>query len=275
MSGVARRAVTLAAVATDRVAPPPRGIVVLGYHQVGGPRPGSVNLDPAVFSDQLARLADGSRVVTLDEAAERLAVPVADPPAPPDPVVVTFDDGTVDFVEVAVPLLVEHGVPALLYLATSWVEEERSFWDDGTVLSWGALAEALSTGLVAIGSHTHRHLLADRTPADELVDDLDRSLGLIEDRLGVTARHFAYPKALPAPAGSPAARVVADRFTTAAVAGGRRNPYGRTDLQRLARTPVTVGDGIDGFARKVEGGLRLEGWAREQLDRRRYAKATS
>ena len=28
------------------------------------------------------------------------------------------------------------------------------------------------------------------------------------------------------------------------------------------------------LARKVEGGLRLEGWAREQLDRRRYAGAT-
>ncbi|MFN8046952.1 MAG: polysaccharide deacetylase family protein, partial [Dermatophilaceae bacterium] len=136
------------------------------------------------------------------------------------------------------------------------------------------LADAVGTGLVSIGSHTHAHLLADRTPAAELAADLDRSIGLIEDHLGVHPVHFAYPKALPAPAGSPAAAEVAARFVTAAVAGGRRNRYGRTDKQHLARTPITVGDGVDGFARKVEGGLRLEGWAREQLDRRRYAGAT-
>lgn len=267
----ARRAFDVAAVVTDRVAPPPRGIVVLGYHQVGGPVAGSVNLDAGVFEEQVARLAAEARVVTLDDAAARLD----EPQAPPvDPVVVTFDDGTADFVEVALPILVTHGVPVLLYLATSWVDEGRSFWDDGTVLSWGALADALSTGLVSVGSHTHRHLLADRTPAPELAADLDRSIGLIEDQLEVHPLHFAYPKALPAPAGSAAAAEVAARFETAAVAGGRRNRYGRTDKQRLARTPITVGDGVDGFARKVEGGLRLEGWAREQLDRRRYAGAS-
>jgi peptidoglycan/xylan/chitin deacetylase (PgdA/CDA1 family) len=268
---IARRTLDVAAVGLDRVAPPGRGIVVLAYHQVGGPTPGSVNLAPAAFADQMACAAAEGRAVTLDDAADRLAIAA---PPPLDPIAVTFDDGSADFVEHAVPILVQHGVPALLYVATDWIEAQRSFWDDGTVLSWAALAEALSTGLVAIGSHTHSHLLCDRMPAAEVAADLDRSIGLIEDRLGVTPVHFAYPKALPAPAGSEAAAAVAARFRTAAVAGGRRNPYGTTDLQRLSRTPITTGDDADRFTRKLEGGLRLEGIAREQLDRRRYAGAT-
>ncbi len=271
MSGWQRRAVGTAARALDVVARPPRGIVVLAYHQVGGPVPGSVNMPESLFRQHVARLAASGRVVTLDDAVERLASPY---PPPVDPVVVTFDDGTADFVDTAVPILAQYGVPATLYLETDHVEAGRSFWDDGTVVSWSGLAEALASGVVQIGSHTHTHLLCDRSPADVVATDLDRSVELIGERLGVQARHFAYPKALPAPAGSAAADAVRERFTSAAVAGGRVNRYGRTDLWRLARTPITVADGLQGWQRKVDGGLRLEGWAREQLDKRRYAGAT-
>jgi len=264
------RAVKVAAAAVDEVVAPPRGVVVLAYHQVGAPRPGSVNLPVALFDEQMAMLAaqrDSGRVVTLDQAVA--SVTAAAPPR--DLVAVTFDDGTADFVEHAVPILVEHRVPATLYLATDFVEQGRSFWDDGTVLSWSALADAVATGLIDIGSHTHTHALLDRS--DDIVEDeLDRSIDLIGERLGVMARHFAYPKALaPSPAADLAVR---SRFASAAVAGGRPNRFGRTDPWALSRTPVQVADGTGWFARKARGGLRVEGVVRERLDERRYARAT-
>jgi peptidoglycan/xylan/chitin deacetylase (PgdA/CDA1 family) len=264
-----RRAVKVASLAGDRVAPPPRGAVVLAYHQVGAPGRSGVNIDPAAFADQMAWLASEARPTTLDDAVEALGAPSR---PPRDPVVVTFDDGTADFVEVAVPHLVAHGVPATLYLATEFVEAGRSFWDDGTVLSWAALRDALSTGLVSIGSHTHSHLLLDRASPEDAAADLDRSVDLIADRLGVEARHFAYPKALPASGATEAE--VRRRFASAAVAGGRTNRYGVADLHRLARTPVQAADGPRLFRAKAGGGLRLEGALREALDRRRYARAT-
>lgn len=266
-----------ASVAADVVRRPPRGVVVLAYHQVGGPRPGAVNLPVSQFAEQMAWLAAEGVAVDLDTAVARAVdvpassgPPPRDPP-PRDPVAVTFDDGTADFVDRALPVLVEHGIPATLYLATSFVEDGRSFWDDGTVLSWAALAEAVSTGLVGIGSHTHTHLLLDRADPVDVATDLDRSTGLIADRLGVEARHFAYPKALPAV--GPAAAEVAARFRSAAVAGGRTNPYGRTDPLRLARTPVQRADRGSFFVRKAAGGMRLEGVLRERLDQRRYRAA--
>jgi len=281
-SKLAGQAVKVASVAVDVLIRPPRGVVVLAYHQVGAPGAGSVNLPASLFDEQMSFLADQGprrRVVDLTHAIDAiLANDTADPssPTPPgatdDLVVITFDDGTADFVEVAVPILEKYQLPATLYLATDFVERGISFWDDGTVLSWGALRDVLGSGRIGIGSHTHTHALLDRIEPIAAASDLDRSIDLIGERLGIRAEHFAYPKALPAsPAIDP---LVRERFRSAAVAGGRPNPFGDTDVWRLSRTPIVVADGTSWFERKVRGGLRLEGALRERLDQRRYAEAS-
>jgi peptidoglycan/xylan/chitin deacetylase (PgdA/CDA1 family) len=218
----------------------------------------------------MARLVAGPGVVDLDGALAAVAGP---PPPEPGAVVITFDDGTADFVEEALPVLVRYRVPATLYLATDFVERARPFPGSGTPLSWSALADAVSTGLVTVGSHTHTHVLLDRLPAAAVDAELDRSITLIGERLGVECRHFAYPKALaPTPA---ADRAVRARFDSAALAGTRANPYGGTDPYRLARSPVQVDDGLAFFDRKVGGGMRLEDDLRRLVNRRRFAGATT
>src|ERR1700704_5157300 len=81
----------------------PRGLVVLIYHRVGGHTPVSVDLPRPLFAEQLAALAAGWAPTTLDAAASLLSGPAA-PPGPP-PVCLTFDDGTADFVDEALPEL--------------------------------------------------------------------------------------------------------------------------------------------------------------------------
>jgi peptidoglycan/xylan/chitin deacetylase (PgdA/CDA1 family) len=261
-----RRVVKSTAEAADRIRPAPSGVVVLLYHRVGAGSGLEVDLPAGLFEDQIAELAGEQRAVGLDAALRQVSVP--DEPAR-DPVVVTFDDGTADFVEVALPILERHRVPALVYVATDFVERGRQFPQDGTPVSWPALRDALATGLVTVGSHTHTHALLDRIPPAEVERELDRSIELIGDRLGVTAEHFAYPKAV---LGSPPARAaVRARFRSAAIAGTRPNPYGRTDPQRLHRSPIQVADGMRWFRRKAAGGMALEGRLRDVLDRRRYA----
>jgi peptidoglycan/xylan/chitin deacetylase (PgdA/CDA1 family) len=267
---VGRRALKGASAAHDLVRRPQRGLVVLLYHRVGRRSTSRVDLPSGLFEEQMARLAAGPGVIDLDGALTALAGP---PPAEPGAVVVTFDDGTADFVEEALPILVRHRVRATLYLATDFVERGRPFPGSGAPLSWAALAEAVSTGLVTIGSHTDTHALLDRLPAAAVEAELDRSIALIGERLGVEARHFAYPKAL---AGTPAAdRAVRARFASAALAGTRANPYGGTDPYRLARSPVQVDDGLAYFERKVVGGMRMEDDLRRLVNRRRFAGATT
>jgi peptidoglycan/xylan/chitin deacetylase (PgdA/CDA1 family) len=272
---LSRQAVKVAAAAIDRWRPAPAGIVVLIYHRVGAGTGVEVDLPVSMFDEQLAHLRERGPVLSLDDALVALAGPAPEGPAP---VVVTFDDGTADFVDHALPVLVRHQVPATLYAATGFIDEGRDFPDEGRPVSWAGLREACSTGLVTVGSHTHGHTLLDRLPDDEVAGELDRSIERIGTELGTPPRHFAYPKAVPpAPA---AARAVAARFASAALAGTRPNPWVTTDPQRLARTPVQVSDdrthrGRTWFERKVEGGLGAEDRLRALLNRGRYAGATT
>lgn len=262
-------AVKRMAAGVDRITPSRPGVVVLLYHRVGRRSSVEVDLPRSLFAEQMAAIA--GRAVPLDGALDALAGPP--PEAGPGPVAVTFDDGTADFVEEAVPVLVEHGVPALLYVATAFIEEGRSFPHEGAPASWAALADAVSTGLVTIGSHTHTHALLDRADPDAVADELDRSQALIEDRIGVPAHHFAYPKAV---AGSPAAEAaVRARFRSAALAGTRANRYGATDPHRLARSPIQVSDGMRWFGAKLDGGMGLEDRLRQVINRGRYAGAVT
>jgi peptidoglycan/xylan/chitin deacetylase (PgdA/CDA1 family) len=264
----ALRALKTSAAAVDRLRPPPRGVVVLIYHRVGGGSGLELDLSRDRFAEQMAVLAAGGRVTTLDGALDALGHP--EPPAF-DPVVVTFDDGTADFVDVAVPLLAEHGVPATLYLATAFVEEQRDLPYGAPPVSWDGLRDALETGLITIGSHTHTHALLDRAAPAMVSAELDTANGLIEDRLGVIATHFAYPKALN---GSTAAQhAVAERFRSAALAGTRPNPYGTTDRFRIARSPIQNGDEMKWFHAKVAGGMVFEDDVRRLVNRVRYSGA--
>ncbi|WP_436796306.1 polysaccharide deacetylase family protein [Actinospongicola halichondriae] len=246
------------------------GLPVLIYHRVGARTPVSVDLPRALFEEQMAFLAASYRVVTMEEAAQLLVEP--EPPAGPPPIVITFDDGTVDFVEEALPVLVEHGIPATMYLATDHLESQIDFPDEGRPMSWAAAADAVSTGLVEIGSHTDTHVLLDRVPPAAAERELDRSIDLIGERLGVEAHHFAYPKALLA---SPDVEpLVRRRFQTAAVARTRANPFGRSDLHRLTRSPVQSTDGMRWFERKAAGGMAIEDDLRVLVNRWRYRSAT-
>lgn len=268
------RAVKVTAATLDRVRPPAAGVVVLLYHRVGRRTASEVDLDAVVFAEQMAYLAESTEVLRLGEALTRLAAPGAPAPAPGGAaarpaVVVTFDDGTDDFVEVAAPILEQYGVPVTMFLATEFVDG-RVAWPDGArAASWSALADACTTDLVDIGSHTHRHRLLDRLPTAELDDELDRSIQLIDERLGRPAVDFAYPKAVFGSVAADAA--VRRRFRSAAVAGTHANLAGRTDAYRLARSPIQVGDGMTFFRRKVAGGMGLEDTMRRAANRARYA----
>lgn len=259
-----------AATCLDSARPPRAGVVVLAYHRIGRRSTLSVDLPTWLFAEQMARLADSGRVVDLDTALGRLKEPS---PGGPDPVVVTFDDGTADFAEVALPVLQAHRLPACLYVATDFVERQRDFPAGGAPMSWAALTDTVSTGLVTIGSHTHTHALLDRLDPGLVADELDRSIGLIGDALGAPPDHFAYPKAVPGSVQADAA--VRERFVSAALAGTRANPYQATDIYRLARSPVQVEDGLRWFARKAAGGMRLEDDLRRLANRWRYGGAVS
>jgi peptidoglycan/xylan/chitin deacetylase (PgdA/CDA1 family) len=225
----------------------PGDLVILLWHRVGaGGREIDVPADR--FEEQMAILAETGEVRSLDEALRDGT----------GGVVVTFDDGFRDFHERALPVLIRHRIPAVLYLATGLVDGGPD------ALSWTQLEEASATGLVTVGGHTHGHTDLSGASGEVAEEEMRRCKELIEDRLGVACRHFAYPWAV----GSSAAdRVARELFDSAALDAWRTNRRGRIDPHRLGRTPVLRGDGPRFFGAKVRGMLDGEAVAFRVLRR--------
>lgn len=109
-----------------------QGAVVLMYHTVADetcchwvdPR----NHVPAVvFERQMAFLARRKRVISLAE----LVVLLQQGKSPANgTVVITFDDGYLDNLTVAAPILDRYGLPATLFLPTGYIDRAETQWVD-------------------------------------------------------------------------------------------------------------------------------------------------
>lgn len=260
-----RRVAKRLALTLDHAVPATTGVVVLAYHRVGRRTDSPVDIDTSMFRRQLAHLAASASIVALDDALDALA---SSEESCRGPNVLTFDDGTADFVDIVLPELVEFAIPATLYVSTAFVDGRLRYPANGEPISWAGLREAVSTGLVTIGAHTHRHALLDRCSLDTARLELDICNQRIADELGALPTHFAYPKAVHA-VGEIEAEVKR-RYRSAAIAGTRANTPKSFDPHRLLRSPIQESDGWEGFVRKLEGGMRAEDDFRRLLNRVRY-----
>ena len=107
-----------------------RCLSILIYHRVV-PEPDPLVPDQVCakeFDWQLGVLGRWFRVLPLREAAARLR----DGTLPVRSACVTFDDGYRDNVEVALPILRRHGMPATFFLATSFLNGGR-MWNDSVI----------------------------------------------------------------------------------------------------------------------------------------------
>jgi peptidoglycan/xylan/chitin deacetylase (PgdA/CDA1 family) len=103
-----------------------RRLLILGYHGVSTADEhlwdGELYMPPQMLRSRFAALRDGGyQVLQLDDALRRLNAGTL----PPRAVALTFDDGAVDFLTEAVPLLREFGFPATVYLTTYYCQLRR------------------------------------------------------------------------------------------------------------------------------------------------------
>lgn len=241
-----RRSLKTVALAPGLLRRPGSGdLVVLLYHLVGvGDR--EIDVPLAQFEGQIERIASTGRVTTLDQALSATGS---------GGVVVTFDDGFRDFHDHVLPVLERHRVPALLYLATGFVDAPPAPGRGPEPITWSQLEEAVSTGLVTVGSHTHSHADLSRASEQDATTEMRRSQELIEDRLGRPCRHFSYPWSFCSPGAAAAAR----RHFDSAALSWKTNRAGRVDPYDLGRTPILRGDDGRFFDAKLSG--RLDGEA--------------
>lgn len=234
----------------------PAGPRILIYHQVGTSHGHQMEVTTEAFAAQLSWLAREREVVDLDTALRRWQEPGSE-----RLVVLTFDDGYRDVYTTAFPMLVDHGMPFVLYISTSLVGSPDEVEGEDTPLDWPDIAAMNDSGLLTVGAHTHSHPDLRSLGADEIAAELEKSDSIIFDRLGVQARHFAYPYGFWSES---ADGVVRERYDTA-VLGGSPNPSPNPEPHLLHRYPVQLSDGFTWFRQRMVGGFRLEEAVRKRI----------
>jgi peptidoglycan/xylan/chitin deacetylase (PgdA/CDA1 family) len=135
-AGVARGPIgAVGAAAVDRALPRRNGVLaILTYHRVDEPSarpdlmPSLISATPAAFREQIALVARQFEPVSLGDVLEAIDEPSR---LPARAVLVTFDDGYLDFAANAWPVLREASVPATLFVATAFSAEPATpFWWD-------------------------------------------------------------------------------------------------------------------------------------------------
>jgi peptidoglycan/xylan/chitin deacetylase (PgdA/CDA1 family) len=229
------------------------GLVILIYHRVGGGTDSDIDLPVEVFDAQMAHIRDRYVPVSLDAVIDR----TTPQPAPGrDLVAVTFDDGYRELYDRVMPVLERHRIPATVYVATRYVEQQRPF-DFGAYartgeqpmpLTWPQLREMAASGLVAVGGHTHSHINLVEADTATARDEVRRCRSLIEERLSVASRHFAYPWGV---FDARTRDLVGEYFATATRGGSAKNLLDAMDPLALWRRPIQQNDSLWLFKLKL------------------------
>lgn len=181
---------------------------ILMYHRVTHLVPGvaepTFNVTPERFREQLTGLLARGFIawplrLVLESSQRGRQIPR-------EVFVVTFDDGYENVYQHAWPVLRDLGIPATIFVSTSYLDSQQPFPFDNwsakgspavSAESWRPLTTAQcrqmhASGLIELATHTHTH--ADfRNRPDELAIDLETSLEVLRERFGISNSTFAFP----------------------------------------------------------------------------------
>ncbi len=116
----------------------------------------------------------------------------------------TFDDGTMNHVDVVAPLLEQYGIRATFYVIAGLVKDKRylAAWDDEhgrtprtqrMLASWEDIRGLMKAGH-EIGNHslTHKRMWMYKR-MQTLECEVESALGILDKKLGVLPRSWAWP----------------------------------------------------------------------------------
>jgi peptidoglycan/xylan/chitin deacetylase (PgdA/CDA1 family) len=176
----------------------PTATVVL-YHRVQ-----TVTSDPlmlcvpeSVFESHLVFYTKFYNVVSLEELNSKMTQGTLTGKE----LAITFDDGYVDNLTHALPLLEKYNLPVTIFIATSQLGSKASYtWDKqyseverATFLSTDEITQLQAHPLVTIGAHTHTHARLSELTKEEQLQDMQKGNKILESTTGKPVQYFAYP----------------------------------------------------------------------------------
>jgi peptidoglycan/xylan/chitin deacetylase (PgdA/CDA1 family) len=171
----------------------PPGVIVLMYHRILGEDRTLVGVPVEHFAAQMRWLRDTCELIHPDTLQERVCEPRRAKPA----VLVTFDDGYRDYHDLAYPVLESLRIPALVFVATSFMDEGGLIWTD--TLQWAA--QSTTRASVRLPWSGETRALPDAESRMRLGEDARAHLKTLPD-----SQRREEMKALMAEVGEPPAR---------------------------------------------------------------------
>ena len=165
-------------------------VPILTYHYIGNnPNPAdklrdNLEVTPDKFEEEMGYLSkNGYQPISLDTLYAALK---GQANIPPKAVILTFDDGYVDFYLNAFPILRKYNLHAIAFIPTGLMNQ-------GYYLSWAQIKEIDSSGLVVFQAHSVNHLNLTTLSYSQLLYQLKESKKTLEANLGKTVNFVAYP----------------------------------------------------------------------------------
>lgn len=134
-------------------------------------------------------------------------------------IIITFDDGTIDFKENAYPILKKYNVKPIVFVISGKVGK------DG-YLDWKDLKEMN----IDIGAHTVSHPKLAHIPLEKVEKELIESKKTIENKLGISVNVLAYPHGLRDDINKDVIRIARENYDVAA-----SNMFGLNDFKKMNR----------------------------------------
>ena len=214
------------------------GFRVLMYHAVGSTVP---NDSRGLFSISPNRFKEHMKI--LSSQYSDCLVSLAS--LPDTGVAVTFDDGYLDNLRIAAPIMVSMNIPFTVFVTPGFVQSGNPIY-----LSVAELRELAAVSGATIGAHGWTHKRLTECSDNDLGIELNNSRKWLEDVLGQPVTTMAYPhgamNARVRRAASQAGFVIA-----ASCEEGTSST--ETDRLALARTAIFAQDDISAFRAKMNG----------------------
>jgi peptidoglycan/xylan/chitin deacetylase (PgdA/CDA1 family) len=233
--------------------PDAAGVRILAYHRVSPDRD-ELAVRPSRFREQMEHLAAaGYRVVGVGEAAAALNSAQRSPT-----IGLTFDDGYQDVADHGLPVLIDLGFRATIFVPTGAIDGTHPFsWYERPppLLDWATIVDLDRDSTVDFGAHTvtHANLLGlDDTAAES---EIAGSKEVLESRLGHLVAAFCYPAGLYRQREQDLVRASGYEVAVGAEPGPNGPDSDRLGLRRIGVGPR---DRLLDFRAKIGGGHDTE-----------------
>lgn len=167
-----------------------QSVPILMYHYVAeNPNPSDtarnyLSVSPSKFEEQLAYLKNnGYTTISLDELYGIYNLQI---PSPAKPVVLTFDDGYIDFYTTAYPIHAKYNLKAVSFIPTGLI-------GTGYYMNWDQIREIQKSGLVTFEGHSITHPNLTAIGPAEALRELKEGRETLQSQTGYPVNFIAYP----------------------------------------------------------------------------------